>query len=195
MDFTEAECWSENFSGELFVDVGANIGRYTLRLANQFARVIAMEPWPATFMDLARSVKEARLTNVELLMIGASDRSRVERMWEYKCGENNSVESSHPVSHEHSSRCEDVVLQRLDEIIDGRRVSFIKIDTEGHDVEALRGAMSVIKRDHPRTQVEYHRKEDAQKIIDLLREAGLETHHVRTPKSSVGWILGSPAVL
>lgn len=43
-------------SGDLFVDVGANIGSYSILAASTGASVIAFEPVPATFQRLERNI-------------------------------------------------------------------------------------------------------------------------------------------
>jgi hypothetical protein len=50
-------------------------------------------------------------------------------------------------------------------------VTFIKIDVEGYDKEALRGASGLIKKYHPKLSVDaYHQLADIVNIPLLIRE-------------------------
>ena len=174
MDHYLAEAWSEDFTGDTFVDVGANIGRYTLRCSPRFRKVLALEPWPATCADLMRNVAEANAKNVVVMNVGAGDVNGSRTMHGYSSGEANSLYSSHPVNGMAcvSDQRASVLLMRVDELLlENDRLSFLKIDTEGHDVEALRGAMEIVRRDRPRVQVEMHREPDIATTIALLTEA------------------------
>lgn len=192
MDHEDVERWADAFTGDTFVDVGANVGRYTIKLARNFQHVIALEPWPATCEDLRRNVLAAGLTNVEILNVGASHVSRSADMYGYDSGENNCLERRHPCD-ERPCRPEQhqlVVLATLDSIMETRErsVSFLKIDTEGHDLQTLRGASAILRFDAPHVQCEYHRDSDVEPIRELLTQHGYAPY-VRPFKKNAGWIM------
>src|SRR5438445_9725714 len=56
----------DKISGETAVDVGANIGSYTLRISRNFGRVIAFEPNPAMSYILRLNVRTNRLHNIQV---------------------------------------------------------------------------------------------------------------------------------
>ena len=57
----------------------------------------------------------------------------------------------------------------LDEILNGKRVTFIKMDIEGAEYNALLGAEQTIRKWHPRLAIcVYHKPEDILEISDLL---------------------------
>ena len=58
-------------TGDIFVDVGANVGYYTHRLRKQFDRIIAFEPNPEAFRILSH--KMSRASHVELYEIALSN--------------------------------------------------------------------------------------------------------------------------
>src|SRR5512144_2877298 len=63
--------------GDWALDIGANVGHYTLRMAElvgREGRVVAVEPVPDTFALLAANARLFRYENVTLLNIAASDR-------------------------------------------------------------------------------------------------------------------------
>jgi FkbM family methyltransferase len=61
-------------------------------------------------------------------------------------------------SKDFASETERVEVKRLDEFMDSfpSPVGLIKIDVEGYEGHVIRGAMSLITRDHPRLVVEVH---------------------------------------
>src|SRR5262249_50498938 len=65
-------------SGDVFVDVGANIGLFTLIAADRVGptgKVIAFEPTSTTFDRLLRNVRLNRFSNVQCVKSALSDRS------------------------------------------------------------------------------------------------------------------------
>lgn len=55
----ETIAWIESFDGgEKFLDIGANIGLYSLYAASKHARVWALEPHPANFQALTMNIRK-----------------------------------------------------------------------------------------------------------------------------------------
>ncbi len=69
-------------AGDTFVDVGANVGVFSLtasKIVGPTGRVISIEPNPATFARLSRTVAENSISNITLCNVGLGDTSaRVE---------------------------------------------------------------------------------------------------------------------
>lgn len=70
----------------------------------------------------------------------------------------------------------------LDEIVKDEKVSYIKMDIEGSELNALKGAKNVIKRDRPRLAIcIYHKPEDILElplyILDLVPEYKFYIRH------------------
>ena len=58
---------------------------------------------------------------------------------------------------------------RLDDILRGKQISFIKMDIEGSELEALQGAEEIIRNQKPKLAIcVYHKKEDIISIPSLL---------------------------
>ena len=69
---------------------------------------------------------------------------------------------------------------RLDDIYKGR-VSFIKIDVEGHELQVLEGARDTIKRDLPTILIEID-EYDESKVPSLLKELGYSRDPIERPE-------------
>lgn len=134
--------------GDWVVDVGANIGHYTCRLAEcvgRSGRVIAFEPIPETFSLLASNVLTHGRNNVTLLNAAASDRVSVAAMQlpKFSSGLSNYYRAALAETGDYSVLCVPIDTLGLP------RVALIKIDAEGHDLAVLNGASQLIERDRP----------------------------------------------
>lgn len=122
-------------AGDLFADVGANAGVYTVLASKVIgARSVAMEPVPKTFALLARNIAangiealvDARQTGVGR----GPDRLRfTASAWSF----GHVVEGAEEDSV-------DVAVDGLDDILAGRVPCLIKVDVEGYEGEVVRGA-------------------------------------------------------
>src|SRR6266852_5711925 len=56
-----------SLSGDVFLDVGANVGQYAVPLAKRFRTVVAVEPNPVAVEILQRNLARNRLTNVRVI--------------------------------------------------------------------------------------------------------------------------------
>lgn len=66
---------------------------------------------------------------------------------------------------------ESVAVETIDAVMGKRKATFIKMDVEGAELDSLKGARSVILRDHPRLAISiYHSDKDMVEIIKYLAE-------------------------
>lgn len=133
--------------GGICLDIGANIGNHSLAFAPHFARVIALEPHPRTFRLLELNAELA--PNVTPLNLGASDAAGVVKValdpLNYAASSIGRATPAGAVEVEFR-------LERLDEMAEigpEARVTFVKIDVEGHEAAALTGAEATIRRNRP----------------------------------------------
>lgn len=139
-------------SGSLAIDVGANIGFFTMRFAEWVGpqgRVIAIEPEAANLESLrrrlARSAHGSRVTVVR----GVA----AERPGTYRLATN----PHHPGDHKLSETGIEVAGHTIDALAaehPAMAVSFIKIDVQGAELRVLRGAEAVLRRDRPALFIE-----------------------------------------
>jgi FkbM family methyltransferase len=176
-EWTQVEQWLKH--GDWAIDVGANVGHYTKKfsdLVGAAGRVIAFEPVPATFELLAANAARFSNANVTLLNLAASEATRVISMSIplFETGLNNYYQAA--ISNENTG------LQALTCSIDSldlpQRVRVLKIDAEGHDAVVLRGARSLLERDHPVVIIESVSSE----VIAMMGSLGYSSE--RLPGSS-----------
>lgn len=145
---------SQIHEGDVVVDVGANIGYYSLvfsDIVGQNGSVIACEPFPRALDHLKKnfSYNPRLASRITLLEVACSDRKSTLRMEE---SEGNLGGSS---VHEHGDGIS-VPGDTLDSLLkDAPKVSLIKIDIEGREKEALQGAQGIIAKHRPRIIFEF----------------------------------------
>lgn len=127
--------------GDLFVDVGANIGSYTV-LASKVcgARSIAIEPDADTTSFLNRNIKIndiSSLVEVEQTAVGAENGTI-----SFTVGKDTTNQVAFNLTP--ATPVQTVPLKRLDDILGDRSPTFLKLDVEGYELEALKGAQQIL---------------------------------------------------
>ncbi|MCB9828367.1 MAG: FkbM family methyltransferase [Planctomycetes bacterium] len=135
-------------SGMRALDVGANIGYWTLLLRSAVGDdgyVVAYEPSPENLPELRLNVGANALTNVRVrpVAVGAGHGTV-----SFRSGINGGVSTD-------GSGMYQCPIVPLDEISD-ERIDFIKIDVEGFEGAVLEGALGLIRRHRPILWIEYH---------------------------------------
>lgn len=151
-----------NFSkDEVFVDGGGYDGAVACRFAEvtgyQYNKIYMFEP-NGHFFELCQKAME-RVKKCIVVQKGISDSAGIIHFIEdgersrFAEGENDFVE---------------VETITLDEYID-EKVTFIKMDIEGAELAALKGAEKIIRNQNPKLAISvYHRREDIWEIPKLL---------------------------
>ena len=191
MDY-EAQLWQYLLPrpGDVFLDVGANVGWYTLHVAQMVGPeglVLAVEPSPDSFAVLKENIKLNHLSNVTALNFAAWDRDgeldlilaetctghTVKRAW---------ANSAKPWSRFSERRVTvRVPARRLDDVLKEQNVTqvdWVKIDVEGAEVEVLRGLRKTLTRFHPRILIEAEHLED---LTSILQPMGYRTLLIPEP--------------
>jgi FkbM family methyltransferase len=127
--------------GNIFVDVGANVGVYTILASGAVgAFSIAIEPLPKTFQQLKRNVALNNLFSlVELLNHAVGEKSEARKFTTAYDAMNHIVSTGEIVN-----ACEVPVI-RLDEALAGRVPAVMKVDVEGYELPTLRGAGKLLE--------------------------------------------------
>ncbi len=172
--------------GDVVVDAGANVGYVTALLAGWVGpsgRVHSFEPVPITADLLKRSVSKLHLNQVRVHACGVSDQEGAAQMGipQYADGGENLYESRVLTSGEQAGNLKklSVPLCRFDDVLsaDIDRLTFMKIDVEGHEEAALRGGLNVLRLARPALLIEIMGNlDDAQssagRVLALLAEFG-----------------------
>ncbi len=122
--------------GDLFADIGANVGSYTVLAAGAAGcRTISVEPLPDTFESMQANVRVNGLSEqVEALCCGLSSQSGKLR---FTAGFDTMNRIAMPGDEGPTAL---VPVRTLDEVCAGRVPAVMKIDVEGHENAVLAGA-------------------------------------------------------
>jgi FkbM family methyltransferase len=144
--------------GDRCVDVGANVGVHTVRLARLVGadgEVIAIEPDPDVVQRTNRNIALNGLSNVRVISAAASERAGEMRLYRPSPWDTNRARAS-LIHHPYLTGVETTVpVVTVDDICSGAQVALIKIDVEGHEVLVVRGAADTIARYAPSVIFEY----------------------------------------
>ena len=137
------------------LDVGANIGMTTLLMSKLFKEVYSFEPVPSTFSLLKRNVERNRLENIALFNVAlGSEAFSTEIQFAEGNRSGGFINDITKASEGHVS--EKIMVERGDAILKEHHVipSFIKIDVEGYELQALRGLEQSINQSQPVVMLE-----------------------------------------
>jgi FkbM family methyltransferase len=126
------------------IDVGANIGYFTMHLAQVAAQVYAFEPAPPALVRLRQAVVHAKNIEVLPFAVGAND----DEWGRLHVGGGDAACSTLRPLHDLAPSF-DVPIVTLDRFCEERgitNIDFMKVDVEGWEPHVLAGAGSLINR-------------------------------------------------
>lgn len=162
------------FSGiekEIYVDAGAYVGdsleRFVWAHYGIFGKAIAFEPGPRQFSALKkrtdRLIEEWALDAGQIELVPAA-------LGEFAGVEHAATQSGQMTSLAVGSGSEEIRIVRLDDHLDGRRITFLKADVEGMEMPLLSGAAETIRRHRPKLAIcVYHYPTDIPVISRYLQ--------------------------
>jgi FkbM family methyltransferase len=163
----ELEIIKHAFRGGVFLDVGANVGNHTLFAAMYLgaSRVISVEPNPIAYGILRVNVGlNGQHDKITLYPVGLSDD---------RCRASIHIPSHNLGGGMLAPGAADARIEVFtgDELLSGSTIDFIKIDTEGMELNVIRGLANTIRRDHPDMFVEVEDK-NVDSFLRLMRTFG-----------------------
>ena len=162
--------------GDVFIDVGANLGMHTLAAAHAMrgrGRIIAFEPFETTQRLLAKSIWMNGFSElVEIHQAAVSNHDGHQMLFLGPTSGHNSLYNLAPASTQ-SPQSVEVPLVRLDSVVPpDTHIDLIKIDVEGAELEVLESAKAIIA---------------ANPSIALIVEFGF-SHLARTGHTTKDWL-------
>jgi FkbM family methyltransferase len=181
--------------GDVVLDIGANVGSHTLPLAQLVGatgRVLAFEPTAWAFAKQRVNIAlnpdlEARIKTFQIMLASRDDGAPPDAV--YSSWPLDEQEGLH---HDHGGRmmstvgCRQRSLDAFMAEIGASGVALIKLDVDGHELQVLEGAKSLLDRDRPRILLELapyvHASNPAEfdSLVRFLHDAGYGLQSVRT---------------
>jgi FkbM family methyltransferase len=132
------------------VDVGANIGYYSVILSGLTNKVISFEPDPISLKLLKKNITENGIKNVQVIGKAASD-----VVSSLTLGISKSNLGDHQIDSKEKNRIKvSIKSSTLDKIVK-EKVSILKIDTQGWEPKVILGGKKMISKDLPDLFLEY----------------------------------------
>jgi len=166
---------------DIVIDVGANVGYYTLKWASDVGengKVVAIEADPNSCEILKENCRLNKISNVEIFNYAASEKKEIVTLYTSKTHSGtNSIFSSKAKNS--SIKVSSITLDELlsDNFLE---INWIKIDVEGAELQVLKGSSKILQK----TQniiIELHEHilnqngQKPQDIMDILKERGFKT--------------------
>jgi FkbM family methyltransferase len=129
----------------VFLDVGANIGYYSLYFAPKVSSVFSFEPDPRVRLSLERNVRNKSKIEVIPYAVGATEGKA-----RFVLEQDSEISHLSAIGGDNDKQIE-VEVTTIDAFVAARRlkVEAIKIDAEGHDIEVIKGALTTLTEQKP----------------------------------------------
>ena len=173
------------------IDIGVYRGVYTYEMAKHSKTVHSFEANPMIFSDLKKNLNKLKnniifynfaLSNknekVELKIPKRNPHSNKKNLEEYyELG----AASIH--NHGKTSDCEKIIIysKKLDNYEFKNKISFIKIDVEGHEIPVIEGGIKTISKNKPILLVEIEERHTNKKVsltIDFINSIGYKSYYL-----------------
>jgi len=179
----------------VFYDVGANVGFYSLLaalLVGARGRVFAFEPLPRNLAYLKRHLALNRVANVETVELAIGEQDGVASF---------AAESTGLMGHLSGAGAHagtlSVPVATLDALLDGGKLvppDYIKMDIEGAELSALRGARNCIQRHRPLIFLATHGRDVHTACCRLLESWEYECRELGSPAADgCGEVVARPS--
>ncbi|MBO9470147.1 FkbM family methyltransferase [Endozoicomonas sp. G2_2] len=178
---------AESLPDVAFLDIGANIGVYSIFLAARpnISEVFTFEPMSDCVYEIRRNAEMNGFADkIRIMDVALSDKAGTasfRRMSDYSGG--NGISDTHLFKDLPYASEDTIRTQSLDELLSMRGKNIVlKIDVEGHEYSVLLGARDLLRTNHGIMQIELHESSPRFKeTFDLLNELGW------TKVLKVGW--------
>ena len=169
------------------IDVGVYRGVYSYQMSKLSSHVHSFEPNPLIYPYLEKNLTSI-ISNMTLYDMALSDKSEVVDLKipkRFKVLIKKNYEEAYKLGlatiHKENSLGKNnfsifkVKAEKLDNIIQNRKIGFIKIDVEGHEKNVLIGAEQIIKKCKPNLLIEIeerHTNDKVQNTINFINDFG-----------------------
>eukprot|EP00746_Dinoflagellata_sp_MGD_P019384 gnl/MRDRNA2_/MRDRNA2_14505_c0_seq1.p1 gnl/MRDRNA2_/MRDRNA2_14505_c0~~gnl/MRDRNA2_/MRDRNA2_14505_c0_seq1.p1 ORF type:complete len:441 (-),score=90.34 gnl/MRDRNA2_/MRDRNA2_14505_c0_seq1:59-1381(-) len=181
--------------GDIVIDVGANIGGFTVPLAERVGHegeVHAFEPFRKVFQHLTANVALNGLSNVYTHNVALGVENRVDEVYvpdlrqfnfpsAMRVTEQESIKDAEAQNVKYEEKKEKVQVRPLDSFEFDRRVSLVKIDVEFMEMDVVLGGLQTFRKHQPVLWVENEPYFDDPPNLRFVEMMEKELEYVCTP--------------
>jgi FkbM family methyltransferase len=157
---------------DVFVDVGANIGAYSVLLGKICKRGYAFEPSVDTYKICCENLKLNNFKNVKLNCLGVGNSNEKVLFTKGLDATNHVINDKQSIE---SDDVEKIQIVSLDEFLKHEKeISIIKIDVEGLEEQVLDGAKNLLNQSN--LNIVIMEVFENEKLVDLMKQYGFKAY-------------------
>lgn len=168
---------NSKFRPKYFFDIGANYGTHTLLLSSQHINTISFEPNPAC-LEYFKGLLKANNLDTKIENIALGDKESTEKLWFQETETwNGSILGN---NEKPDSKSVDIKVKTLDNYVKetGIKPNLLKIDTEGFELNVLKGGSTCISEEKPFIILESNLGSDRTSLIEQLDKLDYKIYQV-----------------
>ena len=176
-------------SGTDSIDVGVYRGVYSYEMSKYSEKVHSFEPNPIIFKYINKNLKKF-IKNIHLYNFALSNQNKTINLKIPIRNSNSNKEifeeyyemgkaTIHNENNFENYENFEIQTKKIDELSFDNKISFIKIDVEGHELEVIEGAKNTIKRHKPILLVEIEKqytKKEVAESINFINSLGYKSY-------------------
>ena len=136
----------------IFLDIGANIGYFSMAAAARFKKVIAIEASPDIAALLKRNVERNQLTNIDIKNIAIGNAEG--KIFVNLAAEHNVGQTA--ISQDRKSGSKEIQMTTIDRLLGADElgnIRFIKMDVEGAEFSIFENLLTFVNALHPELEI------------------------------------------
>jgi FkbM family methyltransferase len=163
--------------GGTILDIGSNVGLYSIYASNYFTNVYSFEPIEENYKNFISNISLSYQTyqkNINVNKIALSDvNGDCKMLFKLKHSGSSTLETREIDDNDDDYTYQNIRTVKLDDFVhmnsDIQNIDFIKIDVEGHELSVIRGGLEVVNRFKPSLYIEVNsNRKMLADIIELL---------------------------
>jgi FkbM family methyltransferase len=171
-------------AGDTFVDIGANIGVYSLiasKLLSNKGKVISFEASKKNYLRLQEHIQLNHAININAHHLAIADNEKEITLFYDEQEANIGMISAYGNEDEAGEKIKAVA---LDNFLKNEKIDFIKIDIEGGEYDALKGMRNILQTQSPTILLEIEEEIIAktnytsEDLIQFLKELGYAKNYI-----------------
>ncbi len=161
---------SKKINSEILIDIGANIGFYSILFSDLFAQIYSFEPNERNFKVLKKNIENNKLKNIKILNFGLGEKKEV------LIGNSNTkgelIQTSGFALNKDNKKGERVLVKKGDDVLQFKnKILTIKIDVEGFEFFVLKGLKRTLINNLCILQIEIWKKNNDE-VYKFLKSLG-----------------------
>jgi FkbM family methyltransferase len=174
------ESFEYDFYGDLFIDIGGNVGMWSSQIYNDYGKIVFVEP-SAEALDAAKIKINDQQGKVKFLKnICSNELDQVKSIYTPSTDSGQFSVFGKELYKDIDRAEEDINTITLDSLIPDAKAGdriFVKIDTEGSDLDVILGGKEFISKFKPTLAIEFHfhmyfNEDKYEEVVNFLNDQG-----------------------